>query len=109
MKFVTIGCQPNEFNEVMTLTINPVEKVIQILYHSTAKFRVWVLIAYSLIYLILAAINFGASIPSGLFVPHIFIGALYGRFIGTLFRNLLDIPLEGVYAFLGAASMIAGS
>jgi chloride channel 6 len=66
-----------------------------------------------MIYFILACIVYGMSIPSGLFVPGIISGALYGRLSGTFFMSYV-YPFQfkhaslGTYALIGAASMLGG-
>eukprot|EP00392_Amoebophrya_sp_AT5.2_P010153 g10206.t1 len=58
--------------------------------------------------LLQTVITFGAMLPSGLFIPSLFIGATVGRFIGNV-SYLLEQHIEpGVFAMIGAAAMLAG-
>lgn len=76
------------------------------------------LVAVAGLRLLQTAITFGAALPSGLFIPSIFIGALLGRSVGlaTLeFRQLLfgmataRVHIEpGVFAMVGAVAMLSG-
>ena len=73
---------------------------------------------------ILTSITFGATIPAGIILPSMTLGALYGRAIGLLFEhwqqtypNFIlfegcepDIPCitPGTYAIIGAAASLGG-
>ena len=52
-------------------------------------------------------------VPAGIFVPNIAIGAVFGRLLGLLAKDCesyFNTPIfPGVYAVLGAASMLAGT
>ena len=56
-------------------------------------------------------ITYGVTISSGLFVPNLLLGALWGRMIGIFLHTYLpqaewlDV---GVYALLGAAAQLSG-
>ncbi|KAK9455754.1 chloride channel [Dipodascopsis uninucleata] len=74
--------------------------------------------------LVMTSITFGTSVPSGVLMPSMVIGAAYGRIFGVamqawhernpdffMFRQCLpDVPCltPGVYAIVGAASSLAG-
>lgn len=73
---------------------------------------------------LLTSITFGATIPAGIILPSMTLGALYGRAIGLLFENWQrtyssfilfkdcepDIPCitPGTYAIIGAAASLGG-
>lgn len=50
----------------------------------------------------------GISVPSGLFVPCILVGSGYGRLIGELIKTHYSYIDPGVYALVGATSMLGG-
>lgn len=52
--------------------------------------------------------TFGIATPSGLFLPIILIGSAYGRLLGLVMGPYTNID-QGLYAVLGAASLMAGS
>lgn len=72
----------------------------------------------------LVIISYGCKVPAGIFVPSLAIGALFGRFVGTIVQALQEsfprssvfasCPLEGpcitpgTYAFLGAGAGLSG-
>ena len=52
----------------------------------------------------------GLGIPMGLFVPSILVGSIFGRFFGEILHSISasSFANPGVYALLGAASMMSG-
>lgn len=54
--------------------------------------------------LILTIITFGCKVPSGIIIPALDAGALFGRLIGQLIPNISP----GIFAMVGAASFLAG-
>lgn len=58
---------------------------------------------------VLTVITFGMSVPSGLFIPSLFIGACLGRAVGTIVMLTTSTPCDpGAFALVGAASMLGG-
>lgn len=69
----------------------------------------------SLIRLLQTILTFGTAVPAGLFVPSLFIGACIGRIVGIIVQSInADQSLfprkvePGVYAMVGAASVLGG-
>lgn len=72
----------------------------------------------------LVLVSYGAKVPAGIFVPSLAIGALFGRFVGTLMlafhQRFPDLEMfsgcipdkpcinPGAYAALGAGALLAG-
>lgn len=132
LAFVTaLICYFNEF-----LRIDMTESM-QILFHECsdrwddvtckAEHRTYVafaLLAAVVIRTLLVIVSYGSKVPAGIFVPSMAIGALFGRFVGTVLWALHDAfpkaavfaschPDEpcispGTYAFLGAAACLSG-
>ncbi|KAK7205943.1 CLC channel [Myxozyma melibiosi] len=88
---------------------------------------IWSLVVALVIKLILTSMSTGLTIPSGLYVPSMVIGALFGRMIGLLVQLLQyhnpdlflfsscpagsspqDCTISGVYALVGAGAVMAG-
>ena len=85
---------------------------------------IFLLVAAAGLGFILASITFGLDIPSGIILPSLAIGALYGRALGMVVELLHkhhpsslafaacepDVPCitPGTYAIVGAASALAG-
>ena len=65
---------------------------------------------YFFVYFAFTVLTAGLYMPQGLFVPHIVIGALGGRFYGMLVHDYVGHTAQpGTYALMGAAGMLAGS
>lgn len=60
------------------------------------------------LYCILGLFTFGIAVPSGLFLPIILMGSGYGRLLGLAMGSYSNID-QGLFAVLGAASLMAGS
>ncbi|ODQ67434.1 hypothetical protein NADFUDRAFT_32096 [Nadsonia fulvescens var. elongata DSM 6958] len=85
---------------------------------------VFSLLLATLIRFALVVVTYGCKVPAGIFVPSMAIGAMFGRFMGTLVEMLYtanpdmalfasckkDVPCitPGTYAFLGAAAALSG-
>ena len=54
--------------------------------------------------LILTIITFGCKVPSGIIIPSLDAGALFGRLIGQMIRDISP----GVFAMVGSAAFLAG-
>ncbi len=62
-------------------------------------------------YFVFTCVTYGMTISSGLFVPNLCLGALWGRLVGIMLHNhfpQVDWMDTGVYALLGAAAQLSG-
>ncbi|KAF3656853.1 hypothetical protein FXO38_13956 [Capsicum annuum] len=75
--------------------------------NTATEFQVTSLI-YFLLYCILGVITVGIAVSSVLFIPIILMGSGFGRLLGIAMRPYTKID-QGLYAVLGAASLMAGS
>ena len=70
------------------------------------------LFLYALFYWVLAAVTYGAFIPSGLFTPSLIYGGCMGRLFAKVLVAMHAIPNDdanmGLYALLGAAAFLGG-
>ncbi|EDO16059.1 hypothetical protein Kpol_1067p32 [Vanderwaltozyma polyspora DSM 70294] len=60
---------------------------------------------------LLVVISYGASVPAGIFVPSMAVGATFGRAISLFVERFISGPgviTPGTYAFLGAAATLSG-
>ncbi|KAM0344829.1 hypothetical protein ACHAPU_007211 [Fusarium lateritium] len=62
------------------------------------------LISGTIVKLFLTTITFGCKVPSGIIIPAMDAGALFGRMIGQLIPNISP----GIFAMVGAAAFLAG-
>ncbi|KAL1847107.1 hypothetical protein Daus18300_014047 [Diaporthe australafricana] len=61
----------------------------------------------TLVKLLLTIITFGCKVPSGIIIPALDAGALFGRMIGQV-PFLFDSISPGIFAMVGAAAFLAG-
>ncbi|KAL9090877.1 MAG: hypothetical protein Q9165_005085 [Trypethelium subeluteriae] len=66
-------------------------------------YKAW--LAYGLIVkLVLTTITFGCKVPSGIIIPSLDAGALFGRLVGQMVTTISP----GIFAMVGAAAFLAG-
>merc|ERR1712100_729487 len=83
---------------------------INILFHSSAKFSIPMLLLFFVSYFSLASITIGATLPVGLLVPSILAGCAYGRLFGEILVQWtpFDNIQPGTLALLGGVSFLCG-
>ena len=69
---------------------------IILIYCSPGAFSLTSLGIFFICFYFLACWTYGASVPSGLFVPCLLCGAAYGRFIGELCRYTKQLLLSNI-------------
>lgn len=55
---------------------------------------------------LLAVVTFGSKVPSGIYVPTMIVGALFGRIYGMVVAQVVNVA--GIYAMAGAGAFMAG-
>ncbi|KAF2238196.1 hypothetical protein EV356DRAFT_428419, partial [Viridothelium virens] len=66
-------------------------------------YKAW--LAYGLVVkLVLTTITFGCKVPSGIIIPSLDAGALFGRLVGQMVTTISP----GIFAMVGAAAFLAG-
>ena len=110
----TAGCNrservANHYNPVASLVMVQAVDAGRTLMseHLPRIFEARHLIAALVVYFLLASISAGGMYPSGLVLPHIFIGSLIGRLVAVCV-NIHGLD-HSIMAISGAASMLAGS
>ena len=105
-------CNDGEFNVMSTLTFVTPETAVKCLFHAPlGSFNIPLLVLFSSIYYILACWTYGLSVPSGLFIPSLLIGAAWGRSVGIFLGHLFGVEVWvdcGKYALIGAAANLGG-
>jgi len=87
---ISAFCEEGQFNDLATLFFVKQEKAIRELFHFSGNFGISSLFVFFISTFILAFWTYGVSVPSGLFVPLIMIGAAYGRLVAELLTLILD-------------------
>eukprot|EP00040_Diaphanoeca_grandis_P011523 m.59128 g.59128 ORF g.59128 m.59128 type:complete len:811 (-) comp22664_c0_seq1:87-2519(-) len=103
------GVQEFAYNDLATLAFNPLEDVIKHLYHFDGFFTYGTLVIAFFLLAITSCWTYGTLIPSGLFVPALLTGAIYGRLVGELLNEYTSHDTyPGAYAVVGSAAFMGG-
>ncbi|KAL0424206.1 UNVERIFIED_CONTAM: Chloride channel protein CLC-b [Sesamum radiatum] len=110
MKLQTFNCPKGYYNDLATLLITTNDNAVRNIFsiNTPTEFHIFSLTIFFALYCILGLITFGIAVPSGLFLPIILMGSAYGRMLGIAMGPYTKID-QGLYAVLGAASLMAGS
>ncbi|XP_009761471.1 chloride channel protein CLC-b [Nicotiana sylvestris] len=108
--FKQFNCPDGYYNDLATLLLTTNDDAVRNIFsiNTPGEFQVMSLIIYFVLYCILGLITFGIAVPSGLFLPIILMGSAYGRLLAIAMGSYTKID-PGLYAVLGAASLMAGS
>ncbi|KAL5065174.1 hypothetical protein RYX36_026911 [Vicia faba] len=103
-------CPPNHFNGLASLIFNTNDDAIKNLFsmNTDNEFEFSSMLIFFIICLFLSIFSCGIVAPVGMFVPIIVTGASYGRMVGILVGKRSNLR-HGLYAVLGAASLLGGS
>lgn len=108
--FKKFNCPKGYYNDLATLLLTTSDDAVRNIFslNTPQEFSLLSLIIYFTLYCILGLITFGIAVPSGLFLPIILMGSACGRMLAIAMRPYTRID-QGLYAVLGAASVMAGS
>ncbi|KAA3459448.1 chloride channel protein CLC-b-like [Gossypium australe] len=108
--FKQFNCPDGYYNDLATLLLTTNDDAVRNIFSSNtpSEFQYTSILIFFALYCILGLITFGIAVPSGLFLPIILMGSGYGRLISMLLGSYTNLD-QGLYAVLGAASLMAGS
>ncbi|KAF7819438.1 Chloride channel protein CLC-b [Senna tora] len=108
--FKQFNCPKGHYNDLATLLLTTNDDAVRNIFSSNTphEFYTSSLLIFFVLYCILGLITFGIAVPSGLFLPIILMGSGYGRLLGMFMGPHTNID-QGLFAVLGAASLMAGS
>lgn len=108
--FKQFNCPAGYYNDLASLLHSTNDDAVRNIFSTSTptEFHPVSLLIFFVLYCILGLITFGIATPSGLFLPIILMGAGYGRLLGLAMGHYTNID-QGLYAVLGAASLMAGS
>lgn len=108
--FKQFNCPDGHYNDLATLLLTAIDDAVKNIFsiNTPKEFRISSLFIFFVLYCILGLVTFGIAVPSGLFLPIILMGSAYGRILGIAMGPYTSID-HGLYAVLGAASLMAGS
>ncbi|GFP94053.1 chloride channel protein clc-a [Phtheirospermum japonicum] len=104
------NCPNGHYNDLATLLLTTNDGAVRNIFsiNTLNEFHISSLAIFFAIYCVLGLFTFGIAVPSGLFLPIILMGSAYGRMLGIAMGPYTKID-QGLYAVLGAASLMAGS
>eukprot|EP00116_Pleurobrachia_bachei_P002832 sb/3463094/ len=127
------NCSGGLYNDYMTLAFTSQEDSIKLLFHHfnhsvnpegdlvvprSPTYHVLTLVVLFVVLFFAACWTYGIGVPSGLFVPSLLIGAVYGRICGYLYQILFisdhneetgdSAFYPGTYSLIGAAAFLGG-
>ena len=109
-----LQCPDGSYSEIGAFVFASSDEIARLLFDRSLSYaddyHVGPLIVYGLAYWVLVSLIYGAFVPGGLFVPSIVVGGMYGRVVGIFVEWMFPAAYinPGVYALLGAASMLGG-
>eukprot|EP00659_Diplonema_papillatum_P015673 gene15673-23928_t len=108
----TLECDAGHYDAWGTLWFNSAADSLRFLFHFSGHFDHMVLLGFGAQYFVLMTVTYGAPVPSGLFLPSLLAGAVFGRLFGQLLKEI-DVHTfstldPGAYALIGAASFLGG-
>lgn len=108
--FKQFNCPPGYYNDLATLLLTTNDDAVRNIFSTNTphEYQPFSLLIFFVLYCILGLITFGIAVPSGLFLPIILMGSAYGRLLGIFMGPHTKID-QGLFAVLGAASLMAGS
>ncbi|XP_071500518.1 H(+)/Cl(-) exchange transporter 7-like [Diadema antillarum] len=107
---VQLFCGDGEYSSSSSLFFNVPEESVKLLFHKEpGSYSLPILGAFIVTYFLLACWTYGLSVPSGLFIPSLLVGAAWGRMLGVLLSSATSgISQPGIYALMGAAAQLGG-
>ncbi len=105
-------CADGHIHALAELWFETPENCVKDMLHQPAEYySVRSLFVFAVSYFVMTCVTYGMTISSGLFVPNILLGALWGRLFGIfLATQFPGYPWcdVGTYALIGAAAQLSG-
>lgn len=108
--FKQFNCPDGYYNDLASLLHSTNDDAVRHIFSTSTptEFHPVSLLIFFALYCILGLFTFGIAVPSGLFLPIILMGSAYGRLLGLAMGSYTHLD-QGLYAVLGAASLMSGS
>ena len=110
---VQFHCPNGHYSSMGSLWLSTPEVTLQKLFHNSHQ--TWssiTLFVFAVIYFILAALTYGLSVSSGLFVPSLIIGSSWGRLVHKFIIYLIPgsetWAMVSKFSLIGASAMLGG-
>jgi CBS domain-containing protein len=111
---VQFTCEDGQYSPAASILFTTGDRAIKMLLHNKDKLSVQTLFVIFVVYWLLACVTYGIGVPSGLFVPALLTGSIYGRMCGEILNDAgmlgdhVDRSRVCVYALIGASAMLSG-
>jgi len=111
-RYCQYTCEDEFYSELASLTLAGEENVIRhLMSRDSTEFHFASMFIFLIFYTPLLILAMGLAVPAGTFVPNLLLGSLIGRICGEVMQevyahDLTLISLPGVYALIGASSML---
>ncbi|XP_064608888.1 H(+)/Cl(-) exchange transporter 7-like [Liolophura sinensis] len=109
---VQFFCKDGWYSSTATIFFQTPEASVKELFHEQpGSYRPLTLTLFWASYFMLACWTYGLSVPSGLFIPSLLVGAAWGRMVGMLLQYIVpnqDWTDPGKFALIGAAAQLGG-
>eukprot|EP00803_Ostreobium_quekettii_P002532 evm.model.scf_736EXC.2 EVM.evm.TU.scf_736EXC.2 scf_736EXC:12278-13521(-) len=103
-------CDEGNYNDLAALMFNSQGYTLHSLFTAESfSFSALSTLLFTAFYFFLASVTYGSALPTGLFTPSLIFGASFGRLFAHVlsYAGLPEVDF-GLYAFLGAASVLSG-
>ncbi|KAJ8318965.1 hypothetical protein KUTeg_004056 [Tegillarca granosa] len=107
-----IFCDDGQYSTTSSVLFQTPEESVKKMFHEPpGTYGAETLVVYGICCFLLACWTYGLYVPSGLFIPSLLIGAIWGRLFGMLlnviFPDMNWVNLEK-YSLIGAAAQLGG-
>lgn len=107
--YIQYTCPEGAYNPLATLLFNPEGAVIKAFMNSSTTYYYPELLIFFLIWYLFTIITYGTSVPAGIFLPGILIGASLGRMVGLLLTGIFKYKVSSyTYSIIGASAFLGG-
>lgn len=110
---VQLFCQDNEYNAVAALWFQTPEATVKALFHDPVGSHGFVtLVVFIGVYYGLTCCTYGLHVSLGIFIPHLLVGAAWGRLAAKSMRLCFPhwaFVEPSKYALIGAAAQLGGT
>lgn len=104
---IPLDCKTG-YNDLATLLFNNHERSIDLLFSSNSNLSTECLTIFSISFFLFSCVCYGLSVPGGLFVPNLLVGAGFGRLVGQLLHTNIKSIQPSLYALVGAGAFLSG-
>ncbi|KAL1486702.1 hypothetical protein MTO96_008775 [Rhipicephalus appendiculatus] len=106
------NCSDGRYSALGEIWFQTPEASVRSLFHRPeGTWTALTLLAFFMVYFLLSCWTYGLSVSSGVFIPTLLVGAVWGRLLGIGVRNMFPTSTwvnPGKFALIGAAATLGG-